>query len=70
LYSSSCSRLPEKNINQKKGRSKKKKNSSNNIHGKRNLRVNKPFKREIDMKEKPKSTKSRIKRKVDMKGKH
>jgi len=63
---SSCSRLSKQNINQKKGRCEKKKNLSNNIHGK----ANKPFKREINLKEKPKFNTSRTRRKVDMKGKH
>jgi len=44
----------------------RRKNPSNNIHGKENLRAKKPFKREIDLREKPKFNTSRTKRKVYM----
>ena len=44
----------------------RRKNPSNNIHGKENLRAKKPLKREIDLREKPTSNTSRTKRKVNI----
>jgi len=55
-----------RNFDNKTKKWKKKYIPSNNIHGRANLRVKKPFKREIDLRENPKSNTSRTKRKVDM----